>query len=143
MTGKDLLRIALAILGKDPDTTADYENAALIHINMLLADLFDVNNSILTAGGRNALTQIPMLTPGAGEGLDDIDIQEDAGYADILVRNVMPWGLARLIGIGESCRNIGYVANTYEENKLKAAAYTEGAVTDVYSEPLPGNEEEA
>jgi hypothetical protein len=143
MTGMGLLKIALAILGKDPDDTDDYEAAALIHINTLLADLFDVNNSILTAGGGAALAEIPLLTLGMSDDLDDIDVQKDAGYADMLARNVMPWGLARLIGAGESFRNIGYVANTYEENKLKAAVYNDGTITDVYSDLAVEEEEEA
>lgn len=137
MTGMDLLKVALAILGKDTGATADYETAALIHINTLLADLFDVNNSILVADGEAAKTDIPLLTD-----LENEDIQDAARYADIVVRNVMPWGLARLIGVGESYRNIGYVANTYEENKLKAAVYTDGTVTDVYSDSLLEEEEE-
>ncbi len=61
MTGTELLQAALAILGKDTTETADYAVSALIHINAVIAELFDINNSIRTANDAAVLASIPTL----------------------------------------------------------------------------------
>lgn len=126
-TGNDVLKNALAIMGGDPGTVPGsvppaQAAAAVLSINTMLADLFNVNNSILAANGLATLAAIPSVAA-----LGDALPQRDE-----LTRNVMHYGLARDLGLPRNHTNLAYFADAYESGK---ARYTQGAaesVVDVY-----------
>lgn len=125
VTGNDLLKKAVTIMGGDPNSIPTAQQAAAVHsINTMLADLFEVNNSILAADGLSTLPAIPSVTAETmGTGLT---------YRDELTVNTMHYGLARDLGLPRNHSCLAYFADAYESNKARYLKGVAESVTDMY-----------
>jgi hypothetical protein len=120
LTGQQVLQNAVALMGGDPtNIPAIQQTQALASINAQLADLFDVNNSLLAAKGQPELT---MAMPAVSQ------LSDSVPYCDELARNVMHFGVARDLGIPRGNPNVSYFASGYEANKSR---YLRGIPEDV------------
>jgi hypothetical protein len=119
VTGMELLQEALGLLQSDMTETTDYEAAALVYINRLLIDLFDVNNSAMEADGATALTEMPSLAA----------LTSSIPYEQEIVRNIMLYGLCRDLGMPLQNANMGYYASTYDERKKRYTLCESGKLT--------------
>ena len=84
MTGQDLLARALALMAETDTSDADYQTLAVPYINMVLAEVFDVNNRIRAYNGKEELDEIPEI-----QSLDD-----EIECEDKLLKLALPYGLA-------------------------------------------------
>lgn len=87
MTGNELLARALALYSETDTSDEDVRTLAVPSINMVLAEVFDVNNRIRRFNGKDELTAIPEI-----ESLD-----QNIECEDKLLRLAMPYGLAALL----------------------------------------------
>jgi deferrochelatase/peroxidase EfeB len=89
MTGQQLLSEAIALF--DATDAGYYADTAPHAINLLLAETFDINNSIRRLNGETALAAVPELS----------GLAETLPYDDRLVRRAFPYGLAEKLSVGE------------------------------------------
>lgn len=124
MTGTELLTHALALMDEDT-TTTEYNISSVSFINSLLAECFDINNSIRLSKSEAVLTSIPSISA----------LSETLTYEDALVKAAFPYGLAgNLLGIDPSQAILANnYRNKYEEQKeyAKRANYVD--ITDSYA----------
>lgn len=95
MDGNELLKRALALFAETDSTDEDHQRLALPYINLLLAEVFEVNNRIRRQAGKQPLAAVPELAS-LGE---TIDCEEP------LLRLALPWGLAARLYFDESDDN--------------------------------------
>lgn len=91
MTGSELLQRALALFAETDTSDADYQALAIPHINMVLAETFEVNNRLRKMAGKDAFDTVPEI----GALSDSIE------YEDKLVRLALPYGLAEKLYFDE------------------------------------------
>jgi hypothetical protein len=89
MTANDLLKNACAMF--HDYTPADYARVGLAGINIVLAEIFEVNNRIRSNNGKEPLEEIPGIAA----------LDEALPYEDILTRNAMIYGLAEKLIVDE------------------------------------------
>lgn len=121
VTVSNLLTAALALMGADL-TSADYTAYAIPSVNLMLADLFSINNALLALAGQAELTAMPSVS-GAGEAVP---------YRDELTRNVMPYGLARDLGRMDANPGVGGFTRIYDQNKESFNAGVSQDMLDCY-----------
>lgn len=83
MTVQELYQSALNLIFDKPKSRI-YDHYYMDHINSLLAEVFDINNSIRIKVGKSELTNIPFVTK-------DNDVID---YEEVVLRDILPWGLA-------------------------------------------------
>ena len=81
MTGNELLKQALALMAETDGE--DYRELAPAYINLMLAELFDVNNRMRRHGGLEELAEMPAVS----------GLEEELPYMERLQRLAMPYGL--------------------------------------------------
>lgn len=125
MTGAQLLVHSLALMD-EPTTSTEYNTQSVYFINSLLAECFDINNSIRLAKSEAVLTSIPSITL----------LSETLTYEDELVKAALPYGLAGyLLSVDPSQTPLSTKwLNKFEEQKefAKRANYVD--ITDYYEE---------
>lgn len=124
MTVNDLLKNAVALMGGDIDDLTEYEGYAIISINTMLADLFEIQNALLKSADDETLTVIPSVTA----------VEDDLTYDDRLTRNVMNYGLARDLGIKDNHPATSYFTRLYDEKRSKYNVGISTQVTDDYAD---------
>ena len=121
MTVDDGYKIALALIG---ETGSDYDGVLMPLVNLLMAEMFAVNNSIRACNGENVLSEIPVV----------VNRSDSFVYDRALISEVLPYGLAAKLII-EDNRSL-YNAMNYEYcNRLEK--YSRGVATvisDYYCE---------
>ena len=96
---------------------------ALPLLNLLLPELFDINNSILQAEGIDKLKVIPQL-----ENLDD-----EIPYDERLLRNALPYGLAaKLVYDDNDMGKVGYFQQLYVNAVNSFLRIQPEMVVDIY-----------
>jgi len=93
MTGKDLLKQALALIA-ETDTT-DYEETGLVYINMLLAETHDQNNRMRRFSGLEPLEEYQQIET----------LEDELPCQEKLQREALPWGLIAKIYFDEDDSN--------------------------------------
>lgn len=109
MTVRDVYESALSLLGEFPEQESDEEKKALSLLNTLLADCFDVNNTLRVYGEKEILRDIPYK-----EGLEDT-----LEYEESLCRDALPYGLAALIILEDDANRAGFFDFRYQQKKLQ------------------------
>ena len=105
--GKDVLKKALALLGEDftagdPDIT-DFENSSVFFINMMLAELSDLNT--LVNGSKPSPTDvIPQIS----------SLDNEITYCERISLSLMPMGLAFFIAVDEDNGKAALFYNLYK-----------------------------
>lgn len=126
MTGNKLFELSLDLLGLRnsenhlPSDTADLSFRALSLINIILAE-----NSMLDCHIRNVENEVVSI-----ETLDDEII-----CSDIVLNSVLPYGLARLLSLGEDDALASDMNRMYTDAKEKAWNFNKARVepiTEVY-----------
>ncbi len=84
MTAQELLTSAIALFFENANRWQSDPATALVHINMVLAETFTINNRLRRKAGLNELENIPKLT----------QLTEQVPYEEELTRQVLPYGLA-------------------------------------------------
>lgn len=121
MTVKELYEMAKALMF-EKTTSRDYDNYYMKWINTLLAENFDLNNSLLVANGDDALDEIPTVSK------DD----DELPYEDVINRSVLPYGLAANFFIDDDLSKFD-IFNTYYQNAQMRLMRGNGVyITDVY-----------
>jgi hypothetical protein len=123
VTVANLITAALALMGSDL-TSTDYNTYAIPSVNMMLADLYDVNNGLLESADGTLLTSIPAVTA----------TTDTLTYDERLTRNVMPYGLARDLGRMDNNPAVGAFTRLYDENKRRYTVGIPEDIEDVYGD---------
>lgn len=90
MTMYELYKKALNVMFEKP-TSKVYDSYYKDHINLLLANVFDINNTIRISKQKEPLETIPVLS----KDTDEIP------YEDQVVNEILPWGLAAQFSIDD------------------------------------------
>ena len=123
MIAKEVYSAALALLLETEESAGDYNAYALPLLNLLLPELFDINNSILQAEGIDKLKVIPQL-----ENLDD-----EIPYDERLLRNALPYGLAaKLVYDDNDMGKVGYFQQLYVNAVNSFLRIQPEMVVDIY-----------
>ncbi len=126
MTGKDLFNNAIDIcalkssLTDAPNDITDLSDRALSLINIILAE-----NSSLDCKIRKVEHEVLKID----------SINDTIPCSDILASAVLPYGLARLLMLGEDDVLVGEIERLYAEAKLIALRFgraKHGSITEVY-----------
>ncbi len=127
MTGKELFENAVDVcalrssITDAPTDIADLQERAPSLINLLLAE-----NSSLDCRIRKAEHEVLKI-----DSLDD-----EMPCSDIVASAVLPYGLARLLMLGEDDALVAEIERLYAEAKLIAIRFgkaKQGVITEVYS----------
>lgn len=126
MTGNQLFERALDLLGlrnenaQAPSDTDDLAARALSLINTVIAE-----NAVLD--GRISRSE---------HSVKCIDsLEDEIGLTDIVVLSVLPYGLARLLALGEDDALASSMARLYEESRRTALSFGKAGIapiTEVY-----------
>lgn len=123
MTAQQVYSAALALLFETEGSAGDYNIYALPLMNLLLPELFDVNNSILKAEGKIPLTDIPVLS----------SLSENIPYDEKLLRSSLPYGLAaKLVYDDNDMEKVGYFHQLYVNSVNSFLKLQPEMVVDIY-----------
>lgn len=121
MTVYELYKKALNVMFEKPNSKV-YENYYLTHINLLLANVFDINNTIRNKNGLVSLDVVPVMT----------NDNDEIPYEDIVLNEILPWGLAAQFSIDDDLNKY----SIYNTNFINACFKHERAIVaevdDVY-----------
>lgn len=125
MNGRDIYRAALAQMGEPLTSEADYEEDVVLgKLNIMLPNLFVVNNLMRETRGKERMESIPVLTS-----LD----AEQIGYEDEIERTVLPFGLAAILLLDDEEDNkAAFCNNKYYESIRELQCVPKRAIEDVY-----------
>lgn len=128
MTADDLFTSAIALVGGSTSDKVDYTDAFIPVLNIILAETFDVNNSIRVYKELAELTTIPTVTA----------TTDTMTYEDEILRRVIPYGIAGTLYQEDNASLAAQYMNKYDYARMNAykAAYVE--ITDYYA----GDDEE-
>ncbi len=87
MTGRELYRRAVALLGQDVRDVTHYEGIALEAVNQLLADYLWEQNALCEVYHRKGFVNPPEL----------LSLDDAVPYQERMVRECFPYGLAALL----------------------------------------------
>lgn len=123
MTVRQLYDNALILMGASTSDT-DYDTAAVACVNMLLADVFEINNVLLVDADSVALTTIPSISA----------LTDNLPTDDRLNRGVLEYGLAMYLLMSEDHPSKNYFFSKYEEGKAKYSIATNVDIIENYSD---------
>jgi hypothetical protein len=129
MTADNIFDIVIPLMFSETDEKADYETDFIATLNLLVADLFEANNSILAAAGETELEDIPEITA----------LTDTMTYAPKLCRVALPFGIAGQMMMEDNPNIATQYKNKYEYEKQMAgkAVYVQ---TDNYYGDLAEDE---
>jgi hypothetical protein len=122
MTGTELLNLALPLMFAAD--SAEYQDAAIPVINLLLSDCFEVNNSIRKHNGDAEFTEIPEIDT----------LSDELPYEDAINRKVLPFGLAGYLYAEDDATVATLRMNKYEYEKAQNYKAEYVQVNDYYTE---------
>ena len=91
MDGNELLKRAMALYGEIDTSDEDNRTLAVPQINMLLAEVFEVNNRMREHAGKEKLEAVPEIS----------SLSDTIECEDKLLRLALPYGLAAMLYFGE------------------------------------------
>lgn len=125
MTVVELFNNSLALMSESLSNGAFFSEFLIQNVNLLLADLFELENSMRDE--ETKLTAIPSVS------LDT----DNLVYSDLITRLIMPFGLARLFYLADDEYSKACMFETkYEELKKKYYQAEYVSITDVYSDAI-------
>lgn len=128
MTGNELLTYALGLMGEPSSSAADYSGYSLPAVNILLAECWQIENSIREAEGEETLTECPELA----------NLEEEIPYNRRLIVGCLSYGLAaKLILEDNDMAKFNYFNGMYVQAQGQYQKAREESVVDLY----PGWEE--
>ena len=109
MTAQEIYETAFNLLGEFPEQDIENIKMALNLLNVLIADCFDVNNTLRIYNGKEKLKEIPVI--------DRMD--ESMEYEYVLCRDALPYGLAALIILEDDTNRAGFFDFRYQQKKMQ------------------------
>lgn len=106
MTGREVYKLALALLAQEEQEASDYESRAADLINVLLPQMLAAQNIYRTSRGEEKLACAQTI-----EGLED-----ELELSEPFARSVLPYGLATLLILEEDSSRAAYFNGVYLEN---------------------------
>jgi hypothetical protein len=126
MTADDIFNTTIALMFAETTEKADYQTQFIAMMNLLLAETFDVNNSIRVSKGLVELENIPTITVAT--------LNVEMTYDDVVCRRILPYGAAGMLMAENDASMAVQYKNKYEYEKANSykAVYTQ--IVDVYAE---------
>ncbi len=109
MTVNDIYTAALALLGEFPEQDSESVTVMISLLNTLIADCFDINNTIRIYKEKEKLDDIPFI-----ESLDD-----EVVYEPELCRDGLVYGLASLLILEDDTDRASFFDFRYQQKKLQ------------------------
>lgn len=109
MTVNDIYTAALALLGEFPEQDSESVTVMISLLNTLIADCFDINNTLRIYKGKEKLDDIPFI-----ESLDD-----EVVYEPELCRDGLVYGLASLLILEDDTDRASFFDFRYQQKKLQ------------------------
>ncbi len=109
MTVNDIYTAALALLGEFPEQDSESVTVMISLLNTLIADCFDINNTIRIYKEKEKLDDIPFI-----ESLDD-----EVVYETELCRDGLVYGLASLLILEDDTDRASFFDFRYQQKKLQ------------------------
>lgn len=109
MTAQEIYETALNLLGEFPEQDSENIKMALNLLNVLIADCFDINNTLRSYDGKEKLREIPVRN----------SMDESMEYEYILCRDALPYGLAALIILEDDTNRAGFFDFRYQQKKMQ------------------------
>lgn len=125
MTGKQILRLCYDIMGTTEADETDFEPNVPGILNVLLGELFHVNNNLRQSKELPVLTEIPQIET----------LQDEITYEQEIQLTVMPYGIAeKYAAYDDNTVNIGYYNSLYVNgvNYCTRGIPQENGVIDLY-----------
>lgn len=123
MTGNEVLKFALALMGEDESAAADYAGYSISQLNILLSEVFPVANSLLPEESK-------LLLPVQINTLKDTIL-----YPDRLLRECVSYGLAaKLVLEDGDYSRFNYLNSMYIEAQNSLQKAEKLMVYDVYGD---------
>lgn len=125
MTLDALFKRTLSLMGADYDEESDYRPKLVDTLNILLAENFDLNNSLRENAGEEPLAVIPSYT--------ELQLSETLTYDDRITVGMLPYGIAGNLLIADGSNVLGdkrLSKYEYEREHLKPVVFTD--VDDIY-----------
>ena len=124
MTADGLFSLAIGLAGGGEEDREDYEEQFLPVLNVLLAETFDVNNSLRASKGKEELAEIPEVTA----------LTDEMSYEPEILRKVLPYGIAGTLYQEDSASLAMQYLNKYEVARMGAGKAQYVEITDYYAE---------
>ncbi len=122
MTVKELYDMAKSLMF-EKKTSKDYDGYYIAWTNILLSDLFELNNSRRVFNGKVPLTECPAIS-----------LSSDViPYENEINRSVLPYGLAAQFFIDDDLSKYDIMNTNYLNAQTKYMCAIEMPVTDVYA----------
>lgn len=107
MTVRQVYNIALALMAESASDAGDYEEQVIPLVNLMLPELWEINNSIRLAKGEERLEAFAQVSA-----LADV-----IPYEDIVLAGVLPYGLAAKLALDDDASKASYFNGEYAEKK--------------------------
>ncbi|WP_066649048.1 hypothetical protein [Christensenella timonensis] len=119
MTVGGLLKRAMSLMGEEGKYESGYAPFVADIVNQLLADCFDINNSIRENAGKTPLASVPYVTK----------TEDELPYEYETLASIMVYGLAYWLLFQDDENDKANACNMmYEQNKIR---FTKAAYADV------------
>lgn len=117
MTGREVYQRAVALLGQEERDVAYFQPLALACLNQMLADCLGEQNALCEVQRRHGFVTAPEL----------LTLEDEIPYAERMVGECFPYGLAAMLIAGEDRREYNRLIQEYEErlNKYRPCCLTE------------------
>ncbi len=127
MTGNEIFETALSYISQTSEESEDIAVFAPLWLNVLLAECFEVENTLRKSKGLSQLTEVPKVTA------ETMDIE--IPYQAELVRIALPYGLASdIYRDDEDNYRVKKFRDLYISALEEATRCTMTVVEDVYGE---------
>ncbi len=122
MTGQKLYENALAVLAVPPLDAGDYSRSAVTDINIVTAELFEANNTVRMARGRQPLAEPPVIA----------HLEDEVGLEPYVIFKAGLYGVASRMVADDDLQRAVYYHNLYVAGIADCCRAVAGGVIDVY-----------
>lgn len=123
MNVSQVYKTTLAIMSENESNASSYTEFVIPNINIILSELFDIENSIRSEVSVDLLNAIPVVSA----------MDEEIPYSEQLCRTVLPYGLAVYLAMGDDeYSKAGFYDSRYQMAKAKYARANYVKVNDFY-----------
>lgn len=121
MTAQGLFDLSVGVMGISPANATSYADTIITQINAMLADTFALNNNNRLAAGLTELSAIPVVSA----------LGDTLTYQDNILRNVLPWGVAQQLSVGDDeFARANYFGDKYETAKRAELKWIDSTIMD-------------
>lgn len=124
MTADTLYQNALALIVTDKADSSDYTAFAPAVINLLLAETFEINNSLRVSKGLQPLESAPQIS----------SLSEEPDAESELLRTALPYGICAKLLVDDDISRAVYFQNQYALAVKECDRCVGGTVSDVYAD---------